>query len=147
MHTVQYVLNQMRIGTESRTQPKPSHPVGWSDPWVDPTRWSTRPRPSLSVVFSDYIVYTISRYRLRIQRAYDILWRPYIVRYRARTYVSRVRCSHTAAAASASDLCRLPCTTSVQRSLCLMFPGVDLSCSALGACGGDWGTAVAPVVG
>jgi len=31
-------------------------------------------------------------------------------------------------------------------SLCLTFPAVDLSCSALGAWGGDWGTAVAPVV-
>ena len=32
-------------------------------------------------------------------------------------------------------------------SLCLTFPAVDLSCSALVAWGGDWGTAVAPVMG
>jgi len=35
----------------------------------------------------------------------------------------------------------------VRDSLCLTFPGVDLSCSALGSWGGDWGMAVAPVVG
>ena len=39
------------------------------------------------------------------------------------------------------------CRAHRRGSLCLTFPGVDLSCSALGAWGGDWGTAVAPVVG
>ena len=73
--------------------------------------------------------------------------RPYIVRYRARTHVSRVRCSHAAAAASASDCLMLLAVHTVCGSLCLTFPAADLSCSALGAWGGDWGTAVAPVVG
>ena len=54
---------------------------------------------------SAVVIISITRYRdidcRFIQRT--ISWRPYIVRYRARTHVSRVRCSHTAAAASASD--------------------------------------------
>jgi len=63
------------------------------------------------------VIISITRYR-DIDRGLverTISWRPYIVRYRARTHVSRVRCSHTAAAAaaSASDWCRLPCTLSV----------------------------------
>jgi len=51
------------------------------------------------------VIISITRYR-DIDRGFvqrTISWRPYIVRYRARTHVSRVRCSHTAAAASASD--------------------------------------------
>ena len=93
------------------------------------------------------VIISITRYR-DIDRGFverTISWRPYIVRYRARTHVSRVRSSHTAVAASACDSCRLPCTPSVAPSV--SRPAVDLSCSALGAWGGDWGTAVAPVVG
>jgi len=75
---------------------------------------------------STLVIISIRRY-LDIDRGFikrTISWRPYIVRYRARTHVSCVRCSHTAAAASVSDWCG---------SLCLTFPAVDLSCSALGA--------------
>ena len=51
---------------------------------------------------SSLVIISITRYR-DIDRGImerTISWRPYIVRYRARTHVSRVRCSHTAAAAS-----------------------------------------------
>ena len=61
------------------------------------------------------VIISITRYR-DIDRGFverTISWRPYIVQYHARTHVSRVRCSHTAAAASASDCCRLPCTPSM----------------------------------
>ena len=47
---------------------------------------------------SDHIDYT----RSRIRRAYDIV-AAYVVRYRVRTHVSSVCCSHTATVASASD--------------------------------------------
>jgi len=59
------------------------------------------------------VIISITRYR-DIDRGFverTISWRPYIVWYRARTHISRVRCSHTAAAAS--DWCRSPCTPSV----------------------------------
>jgi len=61
------------------------------------------------------VIISITRYR-DIERGFmerAISWRPYIVRYRARTHVSRMRCSHAAVAASASDWCRSPCTPSV----------------------------------
>jgi len=51
------------------------------------------------------VIISITRYH-DIDRGFverTISWRPYIVRYRARTHVSRVCCSHTASAASASD--------------------------------------------
>jgi len=53
----------------------------------------------------EIVIISITRYRDINRRIMErtISWRPYIVRYRARTHVSRVRCSHTAAAASASD--------------------------------------------
>jgi len=56
-------------------------------------------------VVTEVVIISITRCR-DIDRGFverTISWRPYIVRYRARTHVSRVRCSHTAAAASASD--------------------------------------------
>jgi len=65
------------------------------------------------------VIISITRYR-DIDRGFverTISWQPYIVRYRARTHrthVSRVRCSHTAAAAS--DWCRSPYTLSVAPS-------------------------------
>jgi len=61
------------------------------------------------------VIISITRYRDIDRRFVErtISWRPHIVRYRARTHVSRVRCSHTAAASSASDWCHSPCTTSV----------------------------------
>jgi len=73
---------------------------------------------------SDHIDYTISWYQSRIHRAYDIVATTYrtILRYHAWTHdimherTSRVCCSHTAMAASASDWCRLPCTPSVAPS-------------------------------
>jgi len=61
----------------------------------------------------ELVIISITRYR-DIDRGFverTISWRPYIVRYRARTHVSRVRCSHTAE--SAFDSCRSPCTPSV----------------------------------
>jgi len=64
------------------------------------------------------VIISITRYR-DIDRGFiqrTISWRAYIVRYRARTHVSRVLCSHTAAAASASNWCRSPCTLSVAPS-------------------------------
>jgi len=54
------------------------------------------------------VIIPIARYR-DIDRGFvkrTISWRPYIVRYHARTHISRALCSHTAAAASASDWCR-----------------------------------------
>jgi len=94
------------------------------------------------------VIISITRYR-DIDRGFverTISWRPYIVRYHARTHVSRMRCSHTAAAASASDWCRSPCTLSVAPSASHSLrqtyhaahwePGV-----------GTAGMAVAPVVG
>jgi len=51
------------------------------------------------------VIISITRYR-DIDRGFvqrTISWRPYIVRYRARTHIWSVRCSHTAAAASSSD--------------------------------------------
>ena len=53
---------------------------------------------------SQLVIILITRYR-DIDRGFvecTISWRPYIVRYRARAHVSHVRCSHTAAVASAS---------------------------------------------
>jgi len=64
------------------------------------------------------VIISITRYR-DIDRGFierTISWRAYIVRYRARTHVSHVRCSHTAAAASASDWRRFSCTPSVAPS-------------------------------
>jgi len=64
------------------------------------------------------VIISITRYR-DIDRGFverTISWRPYIVRYRAQRHISRVHCSHTAAAASASDWRRSPCTLSVAPS-------------------------------
>jgi len=63
----------------------------------------------------ELVIISIARYR-GIDRRFvkrTKSWRPYIVWYHARTHIFRVRCSHTAAAASAPDWCRLPCTLSV----------------------------------
>jgi len=60
------------------------------------------------------VIISNTRYR-DIDRGFverTISWPPYIVRYHSRTHVSHLRCSHTAAAASASDWCRSPCTPS-----------------------------------
>ena len=76
-------------------------------------------RLSSSSTAFQVVIISITRYR-DIDRRFiqrTISWRPYIVRYRARTHVSCVRCSHTAAAASASDWRRSPCTTSVAPSV------------------------------
>jgi len=64
------------------------------------------------------VIISITRYRDIDRRFVErtISWRPHIVRYRARTHVSRVHCLHTAVAASASDWCRLQCTPSMAPS-------------------------------
>jgi len=61
---------------------------------------------------SDHIDYTISRYRSRIHWAYDIV----TAIYRTISCTNARLCSHTAAAASASDWRRLPCKPSVAPS-------------------------------
>jgi len=60
---------------------------------------------NMSITTLYIVIISITRYR-DIDRGFverTISWRPYIIRYRVRTHVSRVHCSHTAAAASASD--------------------------------------------
>jgi len=66
---------------------------------------SRRPRILPLEVDKEVVIISITRYR-DIDRGFverTISWRPYIVRYRSRMHVSRVRCSHTAAAASVSN--------------------------------------------
>jgi len=76
------------------------------------------------------VIISITRYR-DIDRGFvkrTILWRPYIIRYRARTHVSRVCCSHTEAESSASDWCRRSlCTPSVASSA---WHSLRLTCHA-----------------
>jgi len=93
------------------------------------------------------VIISITRYR-DIDRGFvkrTISWRPYIVRYRPCTNARLAR-----ALLTYCSVCIWLMSLAVhivRGSLCLTFPAVDLSCSALGAWGGDWGTAVAPVVG
>ena len=82
------------------------------------SRWDKPRRLELCWYETWVVIISITRYR-DIDRGFierTISWRRYIVRYHARTHVSCVRCSHTAAAASASDWCRLPCKPSVAPS-------------------------------
>jgi len=86
---------------------------------------------------SDHINYTITRYRSRIHRAYDIVAAIY------RTIsCTNARLSRALLAYRSGGVCvwlMLLAVHTVRGSLCLTFPAVDLSCSALGAWGGDWG--------
>jgi len=68
--------------------------------------------PLLAIIAINLMIISITWYH-DIDRGFierTISRQPHIVRYRARTHISRVCCSHTAAAASASDWCRSPCT-------------------------------------
>jgi len=83
---------------------------------------------------SDHIHYTISRYRSRICQMYDIVADIYRTISCTNARLARALLTYRSAE-SASDWCRSPYTPSVALS-CLTFPGVDLSCSVLGAWGG-----------
>ena len=100
---------------------------------------------AMSICCSDHIDYTISRYRSRIRRAYDIV--AAIYRTISCTNACLARAMLTYCSGGVCVWLMSLAVHTVRGSLCLTFPAVDLSCSALGACGGDWGTAVAPVVG
>jgi len=79
----------MRQGTDRQTHIQP-----WPL-YISPRLHLTQ---NVTSTCSDHIDYTISRYWSRIRRAYDIvaaIYRTISVQYRARTHVSRVRCSHT----------------------------------------------------
>jgi len=95
---------------------------------------------------SDHIDCTLSRYRSRIRRAYDIVVAIYRTILCTNAHLARALLTYRS-----SGICIWLTSLAVHNSpwlpSCLTFPGVDLSCSALGAWGGDWGTTVAPVVG
>jgi len=94
---------------------------------------------------SDHIDYTISRYWSRIRRAYDVMAAIYCT-----ISCTNARLMHMLLAYRSGGVCvwlMSLAVFTVRGSLCLTFPGIDLSCSTLGSWGGDWGTAVAPVVG
>jgi len=80
---------------------------------------------------SDHIDYTISWYQSRIHRAYDIVATTYrtILRYHAWTHVSRVLLAYCHGCVCVW-LMSLAVHT-ICGSLCLTFPAVHLSCSAL----------------
>jgi len=94
---------------------------------------------------SDHIDYTISRYWSQIRRAYDIV--AAIYRTISCTNARLARALLTYCSDGVCVWLMSLAMHTVRGSLCLTFPAVDLSCSALGAWGRVWGTAVAPVVG
>jgi len=109
------------------------------------TRYTTPHLTPLSLLAtSDHLNYTISRYQSGIHRAYDIVAAIYRTISCTNARLSRMRCSHTAAAASASDWCRSPCTPSVAPSHVPRGRPITQRTGSLG-----WGLreAVAPVVG
>jgi len=95
------------------------------------------------VDFSDHIDYTISRYRSQIRRAHDIVAAIYRTISCTNARLTRALLTYSSGGVWLMSLA----VHTVRGSLCLTFPAVDLSCSTLGAWGGVWGTAVAPVVG
>jgi len=95
------------------------------------------------------VIISITRYRIRyrswIHQAYDIV--AAIYRTISCTNARLVRALLTYRSSGVCVWLMSLAVHTVRGSLCLTFPGVDLSSSALGAWVGNCGMAVAPVVG
>jgi len=104
-----------------------------ADEWAHFHYFQTYKNLSKAIWLSDHIDYTISRYRSWIRRAYDIVAAIYRTISCTNARLARALLTHRIGGVWLMSLA----VHTVHGSLWLTFPVVDLSCSALGAWGGD----------